>query len=81
MVVKVGEMLGVNLRLHNLRRHAATYASRSGIPIEIVSKVILRHADLSTTQRYLGKVSDLEAIRWIENHKAGAVFAARMFSY
>ena len=67
MVVKVGEMVGVNLRLHNLRRHAATYASRSGIPIEIVSKVILRHADLSTTQRYLGKVSDLEAIRWIEN--------------
>ena len=35
-------------------------------PIEIVSKVILRHADLSTTQRYLGKVDDTEAIRWIE---------------
>jgi integrase/recombinase XerD len=67
MVVKVGKMVGVNLRPHDLRRHAATYASRSGIPIEIVSKVILRHADLSTTQRYLGKVSDLEAIRWIEN--------------
>lgn len=67
MVVKVGEMVGVNLRPYDLRRHAATYASRSGIPIEIVSKVILQHADLSTTQRYLGKVSDLEAIRWIEN--------------
>jgi integrase len=67
MVVKVGKMVGVNLRPHDLRRHAATYASRSGIPIEIVSKVILRHADLSTTQRYLGKVSDSEAIRWIEN--------------
>jgi len=26
----------------------------------------LRHADLSTTQRYLGKVNDTEAIRWIE---------------
>jgi len=37
------------------------------IPIEIVSKVILRHANLSTTQRYLGKVSDTEAMRWIEN--------------
>ena len=36
-------------------------------PIEIVSKVILRHANLSTTQRYLGKVSDTEAMRWIEN--------------
>jgi len=27
----------------------------------------LRHANLATTQRYLGKVSDLEATRWIEN--------------
>ena len=36
-------------------------------PIEIVSKVILRHSNLATTQRYLGKVTDAEAIRWIEN--------------
>ena len=50
-----------------MRRHAATYASRSGVPVEIVSKVILRHTNLSTTQRYLGKVSDVEAVRWIEN--------------
>jgi hypothetical protein len=27
--------------------------------------VILRHANLSTTQRYLGTVSDVEAMRWI----------------
>ena len=67
MVRKAGRLIGVNLRPHDLRRHAATYASRSGTPIEIVSKVILRHADLSTTQRYLGKVNDAEAIRWIEN--------------
>jgi integrase len=63
----VGKMVGVNLRPHDLRRHAATHASRSGTPIEIVSKVILRHAHLSTTQRYLGKVTDIEAMRWIEN--------------
>jgi hypothetical protein len=44
-----------------------TYAYRSGVPIEIVSKVIMRHAHLSTTQRYLGKVTDVEAMRWIEN--------------
>jgi len=50
-----------------LRRHAATYASRSGVPIEIISKVILRHANLSTTERYLGKISDTEAMRWIDN--------------
>jgi integrase/recombinase XerD len=67
VVKKAGNMVGTNLRPHDLRRHAATYASRSGTPIEIVSKVILRHANLSTTQRYLGKVSDLEALRWIEN--------------
>ncbi len=66
IVLKVGVMVGIKLRPHDLRRHAATYASRSGVPIEIVSKVLLRHADLSTTQRYLGKVSDNEAIRWIE---------------
>jgi hypothetical protein len=35
--------------------------------MEIASKVTLRHASLSTTQRYLGKVSDNEAIQWIEN--------------
>jgi O-succinylbenzoate synthase len=47
--------------------HAATYASRSGIPIEIFSKVILRHSKLSTTQGYLGKITDTEAMKWIEN--------------
>ena len=67
MVKKAGDVVGISLRPHDLRRHSATYASRSGVPIEIVSKVILRHANLSTTQRYLGKVSDTEAMRWIEN--------------
>ncbi len=52
---------------HDLRRHSATCASRSGVPIEIVSNVILRHANHATTQRYLGTISDTEAIRWIEN--------------
>ena len=54
------------VRPHDLRRHAATYASRSGMPIEIVSKVILRHSNLSTTERYLGKISDIEAMKWID---------------
>ena len=67
MVIKSGKMVGVKLRPHDLRRHSATFASRSGLPIEIISKVILRHANLSTTQRYLGTISDVEAIRWIEN--------------
>ena len=67
VVNKAGKLVGIHLRTHDLRRHVATHASRSGTPIEIVSKVILRHANLSTTQRYLGKVSDTEALRWIEN--------------
>jgi integrase/recombinase XerD len=67
MVKRAGEMVGVRLRPHDLRRHAATYASRAGIPLEIVRKIILRHANLSTAQMYLGRVSDSEATRWIEN--------------
>ena len=67
MVKKSGAIVGIKLRPHDLRRHAATYASRSGVPIEIVSKIILRHSNLSTTQRYLGKISDTEAMRWIEH--------------
>lgn len=67
IVQHAGKMINVNLNPHDLRRHAATYASRSGVPIEIVSKIILRHSNLSTTQRYLGKVSDTEAIHWIDN--------------
>ena len=67
MVVKAGNRVGIKVRPHDLRRFSATYASRAGTPLEIVSKVILRHANLSTTQRYLGKVSDTEALRWIEN--------------
>jgi integrase len=67
MVNKSGKMVDIHLKPHDLRRHAATFASRAGTPLEIVSKIILRHANLSTTQRYLGKVSDIEALRWIEN--------------
>jgi integrase len=67
MVKKAGQLVGIRLRPHDLRRHAATFASRSNVPLEIISKVILRHRNLSTTQIYLGKVSDTEAIRWIEN--------------
>ena len=44
-----------------------TAISRSGTPIEIVSKILLRHSRLAITQVYLGNVSDAEAIRWIDN--------------
>jgi hypothetical protein len=26
----------------------------------------LRHSNLSTTERYLGKISDIEAMKWID---------------
>lgn len=45
IVAKAGRLVGIELRPHDLGRHSETYASRSGIPIEIVSKVILRHAN------------------------------------
>jgi integrase len=67
VVIKAGKLVGIKLRPHDLRRHAATYASRAGTPLEIVSKIILRHSNLSTTQKYLGKVSDIEAMRWIDS--------------
>lgn len=67
IVKKAGHIVGIHVGPHDLRRHAATYASRSGTPLEIVSKVLLRHSNLSTTQRYLGKISDAEAMRWIDN--------------
>ena len=67
IVKNAGDLVGVHVRPHDLRRHAATYASRSGTPLEIISKVLLRHSNLSTTQRYLGKISDAEAIQWIDN--------------
>jgi integrase len=50
MVIKAGKSVGIHLRPHDLRRFCATYASRAGTPIEIVSKIVLRHAHLSTTK-------------------------------
>jgi integrase len=66
LIRKLGKKLNAHVSPHDLRRYSATYASRNGIPLEIVSKVILRHRDLKTTQIYLGKISDSEAIRWMD---------------
>ncbi len=66
MVKKRGAKLHVEISPHDLRRNSATFASRNGVPLEIISKVILRHQDLKTTRIYLGKVSDAEAIRWMD---------------
>lgn len=66
MINTMGQRVGIKLNPHDLRRHSATFASRNGVPIEIISKVLLRHQNLKTTQLYLGKVSDSEAIRWMD---------------
>ena len=66
LIRKLGKKLNAHVSPHDLRRYSATYASRNGIPLEIVSKVILRHRDLKTTQIYLVKISDSEAIRWMD---------------
>jgi len=34
--------------------------------MEVVSKVLLRHQDIKTTQMYLGKITDTEAIKWMD---------------
>jgi integrase/recombinase XerD len=66
IIIHIAKRLNIKMTPHDLRRHSATYASRNGVPLEIVSKVILRHRDLKTTQIYLGRVSDPEAIRWMD---------------
>jgi integrase len=66
LVTNLGKKLNIRISPHDLRRHSATYASRNGVPLEIISKIILRHQDLKTTQIYLGKISDSEAIRWMD---------------
>lgn len=66
LIKNLAKKLNIEMTPHDLRRHSATYASRNGVPLEIVSKVILRHRDLKTTQIYLGRVSEPEAIRWMD---------------
>ncbi|HSB31351.1 MAG TPA: site-specific integrase [Candidatus Sulfobium mesophilum] len=66
LIKRLGEKFNMKVSPHDLRRHSATYASRNGVPLEIISKVLLRHHDLKTTQVYLGKVDDTEAIRWMD---------------
>lgn len=44
-------LVRISLKPHDLRRHAATYASRSRMPIEIGRQIVLRHSNLAATKR------------------------------
>jgi integrase/recombinase XerD len=39
MINKLGEKVGIKLYPHDLRQYSATYASRNGVPLEIIFKV------------------------------------------
>jgi integrase/recombinase XerD len=65
-IKKLGENMNVKIRPHDLRRHSATYARRNGIPLEVISKVILRHQDLKITQMNLGRISETGVLRWMD---------------
>ena len=64
IISTIEKIANIMLRLspHDLRRYSAIYATCDRVPLEFISKVILRHQDLKTTQVNLGNVSDSEAI-------------------
>ena len=66
IVKRLGGKMNLKIRPHDLRRHSATYASRNGVPLEVIFKVILRHQYLKTTQAYLGRISEAEALDWMD---------------
>jgi site-specific recombinase XerD len=63
---RLGQKVVIKLNPNDLRRHLATFASPNGVPLEIISKALLKHQNVKTTQVYLGKVSEAEAVRWMD---------------
>ena len=62
---RINEKFNTKIKLHDLRRFAATHASRAGVPLEIISKAILRHSSTAITDTYLGKMSDSTAMQYV----------------
>jgi integrase/recombinase XerD len=75
LITRLGLQFNMNISSHDFRRHSATFASRNGVPLEIISEVLLRHHDLKTIQVSLGKVTDSEAIRWMDTLHGGKIDA------
>ena len=40
LIRRSGEKLNIKMSPHDLRRHSATYASRNGVPLEIIPQAI-----------------------------------------
>ncbi len=63
LIKRLGSNFHIKISPHDFRWHSATYASRNDVPLEIISKELMKHHDLKTTQVCLGKINDSEAIR------------------
>ena len=58
LVKKYGEMCGMNIAPHDLRRTGAQLAHKAGAPIEQI-QLMLGHSSIKTTELYLGVQQDL----------------------
>ena len=66
MMNRIQQKFGIKLRLHDLRRFGATYASRAGVPLEIVSRNLLRHSCLKISSIYIGASSPQLTQKWLD---------------
>jgi integrase len=57
VVMEYAERLGIEFRPHDLRRTYGKLAHKGGAKIEQI-QLSYGHASLTTTERYLGKVSE-----------------------
>jgi integrase/recombinase XerD len=65
LVTGLGKKLNVKISPHDLHRHSATYTNRNGIPLEIVSKVILRNQDLKTKSIWARSLTPKRSAGWM----------------
>lgn len=63
---KAATHVGIKVSPHDLRRSSATYLIRRGVPIDIVSRVYLRHGSIQITERYIMHAKEDEAQRWLD---------------
>lgn len=57
--IEIAKECGIKIRLHDLRHNAVTYMLKSGVPIQVVQKIV-GHAQLSTTIIYTHVLNDIK---------------------